>query len=75
METSCWINFSLEKWKQAVDSGQIFGALLRDLFNAFDCLGHELLITKLNAYDFSLPALKVVGKHHYGQASSEQADV
>ena len=53
----------LEKWKRAVDSGQIFGALFTDLSKAFDCLDHELLIAKLNAYGFSLPALKLV--HDY----------
>ena len=53
----------LEKWKRAVDSGQMFGALLTDLSRAFDCLDHELLIAKLNAYGFSLPALKLV--HDY----------
>ena len=53
----------LEKWKRALDSGQMFGALLTDLSKAFDCLNHELLITKLNAYGFSLPALKLV--HDY----------
>ena len=53
----------LEKWKRAVDSGQMFGALLTDLSKAFDCLDHELLTAKLNAYGFSLPALKLV--HDY----------
>ena len=53
----------LEKWKRAVDSGQMFGALLTDLSKAFDCLDHDLLIAKLNAYEFSLPALKLV--HDY----------
>ena len=53
----------LEKWKQAVDSGQMFGALLTSLSKTFDCLDHELLIAKLNAYGFSLPALKQV--HDY----------
>ena len=53
----------LEKWKRALDSGQMFGALLTDLAKAFDCLNHEQLITKLNAYGFSLPALKLV--HDY----------
>ena len=49
----------LEKWKQAVDSGQMFGALLTDLSKTFDCLDRKLLIAKLNAYGFSLPALKL----------------
>ena len=42
---------------------KMFGALLTDLSNAFDCLDHELLIAKLNAYGFSLTALKLV--HNY----------
>ena len=46
----------LEKWKNAVDKGKIFGALLTDLSKAFDSLSHDLLIAKLNAYGFSLPA-------------------
>ena len=53
----------LEKWKQAVDSGQMFGTLLIDLSKPFDCLDHELLIAKLNAYGFCLPGLKLV--HDY----------
>ena len=40
-----------------------FGALLTDLTKAFDCLDHELLIAKLNACGFSLPALKLI--HSY----------
>ena len=53
----------LEKWKRTVDSSQMFGDLLTDLSIAFDFLDHKLLIAKLNAYSFSLPALKLV--HDY----------
>ena len=47
----------LGKWKNAVDKGKTFGALLTDLSKT------DLLIAKLNAYGFSLPALKLV--HSY----------
>ena len=50
----------LEKWKNDVDKGKVFGALLTDLSKAFDCLPHELIIAKLNAYGFKLPALKLM---------------
>ena len=53
----------LEKWKTCVDQKQICGALLTDLSKAFDCLPHDLIIAKLNAYGFSLSALRLI--HDY----------
>ena len=53
----------IEKWKNSVDKGKSFGALLTDLSKAFDCLDHELLTAKLNAYGFTLPALRLI--HDY----------
>ena len=50
----------LEKWKKAVDTKKVFGALLTDLSKAFDCLPHYLIIAKLNAYAFSLLALNLI---------------
>ena len=52
-----------QKWKRSVDSDKTFGALLTDLSETFDCLDYELLITKLNAYRFSLPAFRLI--HDY----------
>ena len=53
----------LEKWKNAVDKGKMVGALLTDFAKAFDCVNHEFLIAKVNAYGFTLPALKLI--HNY----------
>ena len=44
----------LETWKRSADKGKVFGALLTD---------HELLTAKLNAYGFSLPALRLINDY------------
>ena len=38
-------------------------ALLADLSEAFDCLYHDLLIAKLHAYGFDIPASRML--HNY----------
>ena len=53
----------IEKWKENVDKGKAFGALLTDLSKAFDCLSHKLLIAKLHAYGFDYFALKLVNEY------------
>ena len=55
----------LEKWKNAGDNVKVFGTLLTDVSEAFDCICHDLLTVKLNTYGLSLSALNVV--HNYFQ--------
>ena len=38
----------------------MFGALLTDLSKAFDCLPHDIIIAKLNAYGFDMKALNFI---------------
>ena len=53
----------IEKWKKSADNGGAFSALFTDLSKAFDCLSHELLIAKLDAYGFDKNALKLVNSY------------
>ena len=53
----------MEDCRKALDSGNTAGAVLMDLSKAFDCLNHDLLIAKLEAYGFSRGALRLI--HSY----------
>ena len=50
----------IETWRKALDEGRIAGAILTDLSKAFDCLSHDLLIAKLEAYGFGKSALSFI---------------
>ena len=50
----------IESFKKALDNRLLTGAILTDLSKAFDCLKHDLLIAKLNAYGFDNSSLKYI---------------
>ncbi len=57
----------IEVWKKALDSSHKAGAVLTDLSKAFDCLNHQLLIAKLNAYGFDKNALTFIFNYLKGR--------
>ena len=50
----------IEKSRPCLDNGAVSGALLTDLFKAFDCILHDLLIAKLAAYGFDYNSLQML---------------
>ena len=47
----------IEGWRQCLDENKVAGAILMDLSKVFDCLPHDLLIAKLEAYGLEIRSL------------------
>ena len=50
----------LEKLKESKDKGEEFGAFFIGLSKAFNCIDHNLLITKLSWYGVTPISLKLI---------------
>ena len=61
-KVQCKILFNWDDWKMvsSLDYGRQAAVVLTDLSKAFDCIDHELLIAKLNAYGFDNSSLTFI---------------
>ena len=51
--------------KKNRDNKGVFDAVLTDLFKAFGCIPHGLLIAKLNAFGFDKKSLSFISTYFY----------
>ena len=64
----------LEIWKGAADNNKALGALLTDLSQAFDCVSHDLLIAKLQAYGLNIDSLNILQDYLSNRKQSTKVD-
>ena len=62
----------LEKWKSALNEGEIICALFMDFTKAFDTVNHDLLLAKLKTYGFSINALNLMYSYIKNRKQSVQ---
>ena len=55
--TQYCLTYMLEKWKNTLDKGKHIDAVFMDLSKAFDTINHDLLMMRLEVYEFSTNAL------------------
>ena len=61
------LTYLVETWRKGLDNSNKCGVLLTDLSKAFDCLPHDLIIAKLQAYGFDYLALKLIHSYLTGR--------
>ena len=50
----------IEAWRRTLDSSGIVGTIPMDLSKSYDCIPHDLLIAKLEAYGFHEKSLQLM---------------
>ena len=60
----------LKEWRADLDQNKIIGSVMLDLSKALNCIPRDLLIAKLNVYEFDEEALKLIYSYLKGRKQS-----
>ena len=58
-----YLLYMVENWQESLDEVGYYGALLTYLSKVFDCIMHDLLIAKLQAYGFDHNSLNFISNY------------
>ena len=53
----------LQAWQEELDKGGFVGRIMMDLSRSYDCLPHDLLVAKLEAYGVGKAALNLISNY------------
>ena len=57
----------LEEGRRALDRNEYVAAVLMDLYKAFDCLPHDILLSKLSAHGLKNESVQLLNSFIYGR--------
>ena len=58
--SNCLVKKIVEDWKRALGDNKYIAAISMDLSKAFDCIPHNLLLLKLEAYGLTKQSLNLL---------------
>ena len=53
----------IQSWQKELDESGFVGTILMDLSKAYDCLPHDLMVAKLEAYGISKESLQLISDY------------
>jgi len=57
------LNHMTDNWLEEIDANRLVGAVVWDFSAAFDLIGHEILLQKLECYGFTPSSLSWMGSY------------
>ena len=53
----------IQSWQKELDQSEFVGTILVDLYKAYDCLPHDLMVAKLEAYGLAKESLQLINNY------------